>query len=314
MDSSSPAKLDWNLVQAFLAVVEHGAVARGAQAIGSTQPTLSRQIAALEAEIGAALFTRGARGSLLTAAGAALVEPARQMQAAAHLLQMAASGQRQSLRGTVRISASEVMCVHFLPAMLTPLRVAQPEIQIELVANDALDNLLERKADIAVRMVRPTQDSLVARHLGDLGLGGYASRAYIERKGVEFSPATLALHDWVGHDKRDVILRGMRALGLPLTRESFAVRSDSEIVCWQAVLDGMGIGFGLDLLAARHGDVVRVLPAQWIPDIPVWLTSPQELRSNPRVRLVFDHLATHLTPLTHGPAGAPTPGTDGSSR
>ncbi|MES2933353.1 MAG: LysR family transcriptional regulator [Pseudomonadota bacterium] len=302
MDSSNRINLDWNLIQSFLAVVEHGAVARAAEATGASQPTLSRQIAALEAEIGAALFTRGARGSMLTAAGEALVNPARQMQAAAHALHLAASGQSQSLSGTVRITASEIACVYMLPPILTSLRIKHPDIQIEIVASNELDNLLEREADIAVRMAKPTQDTLVARHIGDMGMGGYASQAYLERKGIAFSPATMEAFDWIGYDKSEVIVRGMRALNIPLTRESFAIRCDNQIVCWQALLDGAGIGFIFDLLAARHPSVVRVLPPGWIPDIPVWLTAPLELRSNPRIRAVFDHLVEHLAPLTHRPA------------
>ncbi len=297
MDSSKLFSLDWNLVQAFLAVVEHGAVARAAEATGVSQPTLSRQIAALETEIGAALFTRGARGSLLTPAGAALVEPAQQMNAAAHRLHLAAAGQSQTLAGTVRVSASETICAYLLPEMLTDLRFEHPGLHIELVANNELDNLLERKADIAVRHVRPEQDTLIARHVGDLAMGGYASQTYLKRKGLSFSPGNMKSFDLIGFDTNDVMLRGMRASGLHLTREAFAVRSDSAMVCWQAMLAGMGIGIGLDVLAQRHDSVERVLPAEWVPALPVWLTSPQELRSNPRIRLVFACLADKLAAM-----------------
>ncbi len=298
MDSSEQSKLDWNLIQAFLAVVEHGAVARAADATGASQPTLSRQIATLEAAIGSTLFTRGARGSVLTDAGAALVAPARRMQEAAHLVHLAASGQNQSLAGTVRITASEIMCVYFLPAILAHLRQLHPEIQIEIVANNAQDNLLERKADIAVRMVQPSQDTLVARRLGDMGLGGYATHAYMHSKGVAFSPSNMGQFDWIGYDKNDVILRGMRQLGMDLSRETFALRSDNDIVRWHAVLAGLGIGFCFDALAVRHPEVLRVLPQHWIPPFPVWLTAPQELRTNPRIRIVFDTLATQLQTFT----------------
>lgn len=297
MDNSNRLNFDWSLIQAFLAVVEHGAVARAAEAIGATQPTLSRQIAALEAEIGAALFTRGARGSVLTAAGEALVYPAKQMQAAAHSLQLAASGQSQSLKGTVRITASEMTSTFLLPSMLSSLRLKYPDIQLEIVANNSLDNLLEREADIAIRLTKPVQDTLVARHLGGLKMGGYASKAYLEQKNVPFSPANMDDFDWIGYDKNPAIINHTRALGVELTRESFAVRCDNQLVCWQAVLDGLGIGFGFVLLAARYPQLVRVLPEHWISDSQVWLTAPLELRSNPRIRAVYDHLAEHLIAL-----------------
>ncbi|QEY18291.1 LysR family transcriptional regulator [Cellvibrio sp. KY-GH-1] len=297
LDNANRLNFDWSLIQAFLAVVEHGAVARAAEAIGATQPTLSRQIAALEAEIGAALFTRGARGSVLTAAGEALVYPAKQMQQAAHALQLAASGQSQSLKGTVRITASEMTSAFLLPPILASLRWKYPDIQLEIVANNAQDNLLEREADIAVRMAKPEQDSLVARHLGGLKMGGFASKAYLDQKNVPFSPATMGDFDWIGYDKNPAIVNSCRALGIELTRESFAVRSDDQMVCWQAMLNGMGIGFAFELLAKQYPQLVRVLPENWIKDSPVWLTAPLELRSNPRIRVVYDHLAEHLIAL-----------------
>lgn len=285
------------MIQAFLAVVDHGALARAAEAIGATQPTLSRQIAALEAEIGAALFTRGARGSVLTAAGEALVYPARQMQQAAHSLQLAASGQSQSLKGTVRITASEMTSCFLLPPMLASLREKYPEIQLEIVASNTQENLLERDADIAIRMAKPTQDALVSRHLGDLKMGGYASKAYLAKRQVPFSPDTLGEFDWIGYDKNPAIINHCRALGIELTPESFAIRSDNQLVCWQAMINGLGIGFGFSLLAGQNTHLVRVLPENWISATPVWLTAPLELRSNPRIRAVYDHLAEHFIAL-----------------
>lgn len=305
MDHAKRNNLDWNLIQSFLAVVEFGSVSRAAEAIGSSQPTLSRQIAALEAEIGAALFTRGARGSLLTEAGEALVRPARQMQTASHALHLAASGQSQSLKGTVRITASETTCAYMLPNILLGLRKKHPDIQIELVANNGLDNLLEREADIAIRMTKPTQDTLVARYLGDMSIGGYASKAYLAQKNVAFSPTTFSDFNWVGHDKSTTLIDSARSIGITMGREAFDFRCDNLIVCWQAVLAGLGIGFGFEVLAQAHPELVRVLPPDWVPDIPVWLTAPIELRSNPRIRAVFDHLVEHLTPFTHPPKPRP---------
>lgn len=299
MNGSQPVKLDWNLVQYFLAVVDHGAVARAAEATGVSQPTLSRQIAALEAAIGAALFTRSTRGSMLTDIGEALVGPAREMQEAAHKLHLAIKGQSQSLVDTVRISASEMVCVYLLPPILGELRKSHPDIQIEVLANNAQDNLLEGGADIAVRMVQPNQDTLVARNLGGLKLGAYATRGYMQNKGSELSTHNSAAFDWIGYDKNDVILHGLRQLGMPMTRESFALRSDSDIVRWHALLEGLGIGFEFEVLAQRHPELVRVMPPDAIPSIPVWLTAPQELRSNPRIRVVFDHLADQLSQLTN---------------
>ena len=219
------------------------------------------------------------------------------MQAAAHALQLAATNQSQSLKGTVRITASETTCAYMLPPILISLREKYPDIQIEIVASNDVDNLLEREADIAVRMTKPLQDTLVARYLGDFKMGGYASKDYLAKKNIPFSTENFPHFDWIGYDKNPSIINSTRALGIQLTRESFALRCDNHIVCWQAVIAGMGIGFSFSILAKDKPILVRVLPADWIPDVPVWLTAPLELRSNPRVRAVYDHLAEHFIEL-----------------
>jgi DNA-binding transcriptional LysR family regulator len=297
MHGSAGQRIDWNLIQSFLAVVEHGAVARAASATNTSQPTISRHIATLEEQIGAALFIRGARGTQLTAAGEALVEPARQMREAAQTFGLTASGQSSSMTGTVRISASEMTSVFLLPPILAKLRQSYPQIHIELVASNEVNNLLEREADIAIRMTAPGQSALVARRIGELALGGYASQAYLAQKPVAFTPETALQFDWIGHDRNDMILRAARPGPMPLTRESFAFRSDHQVACWQALLHGLGIGFCFDVLAARHPELVRVLPKSWIPPVPVWLTAPTELRSNPRMRVVYDFLAIELAAI-----------------
>ena len=301
MNGSMIAALHWNLVQSFLAVAEHGSLARAAQATGQSQPTLGRQIAALEDRLQASLLTRGPRGSQLTEVGESLVEPARQMQAAAQSLQRAATGQSQALGGTVRISASEAVCAGFLPQALRPLRHRYPEVQIELVANNSQDDLLDRQADIALRMVQPMQDSVLARSLGVVPMGAWATRAYLNAAlgpdAGSLTPAALQRLSWIGEDQGTFILSGMAQRNPHMTRERFAVRSDHAATRWQAVLQGLGVGFELDALAARHPDLVRVLPREWVPPLPLWLAAAPELRRNARFRAVFDHLAEVLPPL-----------------
>ena len=165
---SGTAQLDWNLLRAFMAVVDAGSLTGGARILATSQPTLSRQIAALETSVGVALFERVARGLRLTVAGEALLGPARQMQEASLSVSLAALGQTQQLAGTVRLTASEMGSAYVLPEIVAKMRHAHPEIQIELLASNRVENLLERQADIAIRHVRPAQDSLVARCLGYL--------------------------------------------------------------------------------------------------------------------------------------------------
>jgi DNA-binding transcriptional LysR family regulator len=280
----------WDQWQVFLALAESGSTAGAARALGQTQPTLSRQLAALELTVGVDLFERHARGLRLTAAGEALLPAARQMRDAAQGLQLAlASREQQSLAGTARLTASEVVSAHFLPAVLAPLQAAHPEIQIELVASNEIQDLLARSADIALRMTRPTSPALVARRLRDWPMGLYAHRSYLARCG-EPRPDTLAEHCWLGYDRSTQLIDGFRAAGFDIGPEFFSWRCDNHLVGWEALRAGMGIGVGMQALAARDPAVMRVLPEIEVPALPMWLTAHRELRDTPRLRLVFDTL------------------------
>ncbi len=288
------AALDWSLLQVFLAVDEAGSLGRAAAALGSSQPTLSRRLADLEAAVGQPLFERSRRGVRPTAAGAALREPALRMREAAAGVRRAADHHARTLAGSVRITASEVVSHFVLPHLLRALRQAQPQIQIDLVPSDAIEDLIERRADIAIRMARPTEPSLIARRLPDMPLGLYAHRDYLARRGMP-TPATMAAHDWIGYDQDDRMLRGFAAAGQPISREFFALRSDSSALQWSAACAGLGVGAGLERVAAITLGMRRVLPGVAIPPLPVWLVVHRELRGSPRLRVVFDGLAALLS-------------------
>jgi DNA-binding transcriptional LysR family regulator len=284
---------DWGLLRAFLEVADKGSLSAAAAALGSSQPTLSRQIAQLEAQLGQPLFERTTRGVRLTGAGAAMRAPAERMREQARQLAMVAAGRSQTIAGTVRVTASEIFSAYVLPELLAGLRRAHPEIQIELVASNTLENLLERDADIALRMVKPTQSALIARRLADQPLGLYAHRDYVSRHGMP-TQASMMQHQWVGYDRSDQMLRGFRAAGFRVTRELFGFRCDDQVVAWQAVLAGLGIGAVTQRVAALSPQVVRVLPKVPIPPMPMWITAHSELRGTPRLKIVFDALASAL--------------------
>ena len=294
MNSKTPTtEPDWALLRAFREVAASGSLSRAAVALGSSQPTLSRQIAQLEAQLGHALFERTTRGVRLTEAGTALRVPAERMREHARQFALVAAGRSQTLAGTVRVTASEIFSAYVLPELLLGLRRAHPEIQIELVASNSIENLLEREADIALRMVKPTQSALIARRLADQPLGMYAHRDYIASHGQP-TPENMLAHEWVGYDRSDQMLRGFRDAGLSVSPTLFGFRCDNQIVAWQAVLAGLGIGVTTQRVAALSPQVVRVLPALPIPPLPLWLTAHRELRGTPRLKVVFDALANAL--------------------
>jgi len=292
-----PATLDWNLLRALGAVLAHGSLTQAAARLGSSQPTLSRQIATLEAQLGAPLFERGARRLVPTATALALAEPAARMLAAAQALAVAADDARShagELAGTVRLTASEVVSSQVLPALLAGLAQRHPAIQIELVPSDRQSNLLEREADIAVRMLRPTQGTLITRHIADWPLGFYAHRDLLARAGRLPTPQTLADFRWLGFDQSTALIDGFRAAGFEVDRRFFAFRCDHQIVHLEAVRQGLGIGIVMQPLARRLPGLQPVLPGLALPVLPVWLTAHRELHASRRLRLVWDALAQGL--------------------
>jgi DNA-binding transcriptional LysR family regulator len=292
-DPAAGAALDWTLVQTFVALVEAGSLGRAAAVLGTSQPTLSRRLAALEAGLGQSLFERTARGLRLTPAGQALRGPAERMREQAAQLRLAAQRHERTLAGTVRITASEAVSNFVLLPLLLQLRRERPEIQVELVPSDTVEDLLQREADIAVRMFRPTQPSLTVRRMADMPLGLYASRGYLDEHGAP-TRDTLHRHQWVGLDRADAMLAGFAAAGNPVPREFFGFRSDSSVLTWNAVCAGLGLGVGLQRVAERTPQVLRVLHDVRIAPLPVWLAAHRELRGTPRMRMVFDALARGL--------------------
>lgn len=289
--------LDWTLLRSFLAVVDGGSLSMAARRTGATQPTLSRHIRELETALGVILFTRSARGLDPTQAALALVEDARAMGAAAEALHLKAQGRSQQIRGTVRITASVIVANLMLPPILAALRRAEPSIQVEIVASDATQNLLRRDADIAIRMVDPTQNALIARRLGETPMGLFATRTYLDRRGRITSKEDLRHHDLIGLDREDVLIRGFAAHGIRLTREDFAFRTDDGMLTWNLLLAGAGVGIGQVILARRHAELEQVAAGITLGALPVWLVMSEEVRTNARIRRTADFLSAEIGKL-----------------
>jgi DNA-binding transcriptional LysR family regulator len=285
---------DWHLIRSFLAALDAGSLLGAARKLNTSQPTLGRHIAELESQLGLVLFERTGRGLIATAAALQLADSARAMEAGALQLARSVSGSQSRLSGTVRITASQPVACYVMPPILAAMRRELPDIQVELEASNTVSNLLRREADIALRMVRPEQATLVAKKIGSVCVGVYASIDYLVRRGTPLKPTDLLAHDLIGYDKIEDILRGFRGFGYPVSREAFALRSDDLIVQWQAVRAGLGLGFLADYMVRADPGVQRVLPAMQLPELPMWLTVHREIRTSPRIRAVFDFLAKSL--------------------
>lgn len=287
---------DWALYRTILAVIEHGSLSAAARDLGLTQPTVARHVDALEAMLGAALFVRSQRGLEPTELAQALRPHAQAMAHAAAALVRTASGAPGAVAGAVRISASDVVGIEHLPRILAGLRRDHPALAFELVLTDRVDDLLQREADIAVRMTEPQQGVLLARRLPPIMLGLHAHRDYLARYGVPTGADDLAAHTLIGFDVATPAIRAL-ADALPgLDRGAFALRTDSNIAQLAAIRAGFGIGICQIAVARRDPALVRVVPAMAV-SLPLWIAMHQDLKSNARYRVVFDALAAGLAQL-----------------
>lgn len=285
---------DWNLYASFREVMRQGSLSAAARALGLTQPTLGRHVAALEAALGAALFTRSPQGLTPTAAALELSPRVEEMHAAARAAARAISGGPSGESGVVRITASEIVGGVVLPPILTAFRETHPGIIVELTLTNRNEDLLRRDADIAVRMVRPAQSALVARRIGAVAIGLFAHRRYAAAHGLPRTIADLAGHPVIGFDRDDTARRSIAADEPLVHRETFAFRCDSDLAQLAALRAGFGIG-GCQLgIAADDPELVPVLADAVRFELEMWLAMHEDLRAVVRVRLMFEHLAAAL--------------------
>lgn len=294
MDRKTPESFDWALVKSFIAVLDAGSLMGAARRLQAQQPTLSRHVAELEAQLGVPLFERTGRGVTPTAAALSIVDAARQMEGGAAALARSLARSRDATSGTVRVTTSQVAATWLLPALLVQLQDAEPGIAVELVASNQISNLLRREADIAVRMVRPQQGSLLAKKLYDIPIVAAAHEGYLARAGTPRRPQDLLQHRLIGYDRDPTLLRGFAALGMPLARERFGLRTDDQVVYGQLVAAGAGIGFLAGYNVGCFAGVQALLPQLAIPPLPCWLAVHREIRGNRLVRRVFDFLAESI--------------------
>jgi DNA-binding transcriptional LysR family regulator len=289
------AAFDWTAARAFLALAEEGSLSAAGRALGLSQPTIGRQVAALEAGLGIALVERAGRGLVLTPGGAALVDHLRAMGQAAARVGLAAAGRSQVIEGLIRITASEVYCAFLLPPLIARLRAAHPGIEVEIIAANQPTDLLRREADIAIRNFASTQPEVIARRLRDDAARPYATPEVIAALGHPRRMADLAGATFLGFANTEVLIDGLRGLGAAVTRRNFPVVTDSHLVQWAFVRQGAGIGLITEAAGDAEPAVRRVLPEAPPITFPMWLATHRDLHTSRRVRTVFDLLAAELS-------------------
>ncbi len=303
---SGHPSIDWGLYRSFIAVMRCGSLSSAARSLGLSQPSVGRHMDALEQSLGLALFTRGPDGLRPTPRAKALLAAVEPMQAATdHALRIARTDEATQ-RATVRLTASQIIGVEVLPALLARYQARHPHTTVEVSISNAQEDLLKREADIAVRMVRPTQQTLMARKLARVGLGLYAHRHHIQSHGMPRNLTDLAHHPMIGFDRDAEAARFVQSmltpLGLSLHREMFSFRADNDLVQLAALRAGAGIGGCQHAIARRDPNLVAVLPELFNPQMEMWLVAHADLRKQATVIGLYRFLAAEL-PAWY--AGAP---------
>ncbi len=286
--------LDWALWRSFLAILREGSLSGAARTLDVAHPTVRRHLDELEARLGAPLFVRSPSGLVATELALSLREAALAMESAAALLVRTASADAGAAAGAVRIAASEIIGVEVLPPILSALKVRHPGLSFELTLSNSIEDVLRHDADIAVRMTRPTQDSLLARKVGLIPLGLYAHQSWIARHGAPASLAELiSSGHLIGYDRDPAMIRALAADGVQVTSAAFGFRSDNDLAQLSALRAGFGVGVCQHALAARDPELRQVL-AGWTHDLEIWLVTHPNPRNVCRVRATLDGLASGL--------------------
>lgn len=291
---------DWNQVRAFLVTAEERSLSAAARALGQTQPTLSRQVAALERKLGVRLFERTRQSMVLTIAGRELLDHVRVMGDAAMRFSLAAAGQDQAVEGRVVIAATDGVAAMVLPAILKRIREVAPRIKIDIRTSIELSDLGRREADIAIRHDRSEQPDLISKKVGEVTAFLCASRDYLNSLGPVRTLDDLSHAHFIGLGDDERMIVGLRTIGLNLTPDDFAVSTPSGVVIRELVRKALGIAI-MPHDASLLPEIVPVLPDQFSVAVPIWLTAHRELQTSRRIRVVFDILAHELGQITTMP-------------
>lgn len=295
---SSP-EADWRLIRAFVAVMRTGSLTKAAHSLGTTQPTVGRQIRELERLAGETYFLR--RGNRLEP-----TDHAHAMFARANDVEGAVSGLARDLasppsaRGTVRLTTSATFGTFLIPRLVPELLASTPGLEIEIIATDVVQDLHRRDADIAVRFVAPAQPDLIARRVGSLTIGLYARPEYLDRHGRPQNADDLRQHVLLTSRNGAEVSVLTEHLGIAALQTRQPIRSDELLVRHGFLTAGLGIGPCHEWLAAKSPGLERVLPELELLRLPIWIVAHEDLRRSYSLRLVYDTLVKLLESRFNG--------------
>ncbi|MGN6468612.1 MAG: LysR family transcriptional regulator [Rhizobiaceae bacterium] len=277
--------MNWDDLRIFLAVARSGQILGAAKRLGLNHATVSRRIASLEESLNTKLFRRLTTGSELTPAGERLLARAEHMEAELIVARADIAGEGGEVSGTVRIGAPDGFGVAFLAARLGALAARHPELTVQLVPVPRSFSLSRREADIAITVERPAEGRLVAGKLVDYTLGLYASRAYIEERGMPRTPAELARHRLVGYVPDLTFSPSLDYAGEFAPDWNARFEISSSLGQAEAVRSGAGIGILHTFIARGLPELVHVPAAKPIRRA-YWLVYHESVRPLLRIQAV----------------------------
>jgi DNA-binding transcriptional LysR family regulator len=286
---------DWNHIRAFLVTAEEGTLSAAAKALNSTQPTLSRQVCALETELKVTLFERVGQRLVLTNSGLELLEHARGMGNFALDFSLAATGQSQQIEGTVVVSVGELTAAYIFPKIIAKLRQQEPGINIEVVVTNEPSDLKRREADIAVRSFHPKQNDLIAKKVGEETIWLYGSPHYLKNLPKVSSFSELENIQIIGFDRNGSVIDVLNKQGWNLSKQNFSIITPFQLLQLELCKEGQGVIFFPENMGDKEPKLERAFEHMGpLMTLPVWLVSHQELRTSLRVKRVFDFIAAEM--------------------
>ena len=286
-------KLDWNYAKAFLTAAEEGSFSKASIKLELTQPTLSRQIAALEKSLNLTLFERLTTGLILTPAGASLLKYVRAMNVSAQQFSLAVAGISEELEGTVSISVCEIDALFRMPKIIELLRSQAPNISLDVIVSNQVSSLKLREADIAVRSFRPDDPDLIARKLFDEPIWLYGTQSVVDSYGEPNHPSELTGLTILGFERSNKLIDRLTPQGWILNESNFPIVTAFQGLQWQLAKRGLGLGVFPEKIGDSDPSLVKAFEAFGpILSIPLWLVTHRELHTNLRIRKVFDLLAS----------------------
>jgi len=288
--------MEWDDLKHFLAVARSGSLTEAARSLKTSAATVGRHIESLEVRLGARLFEHRSTGYVLTEAGRSIFTRAEQVEAAVLAVERRAASSDQGLAGKVRLATTEDMASMVIVPNLGPFLARYPTISVELLSGVPTVSLTRRDADIALRSVRPDTGDLLIRRIGGVDLAVYASRAYVDARGLIPGNLDFGNVETITWIEEMSGLRGGPWLAAHAGKSRVALHVNSTRLLYAACAAGLGLAvlpcFGAD----QDPALVCVVPPEEVQTFDLWLIVHADLATTPRIRAVLEFLVD-LGPL-----------------